>query len=131
MATTLDNTTLIHSTNGSFRHLPNLFPGSFQGFPGDFQGFPGDSRGKESACNARDLGLIPGLGRSPGVGHGNPLQYSCLKNPYGQRSLAGYSPWGRKESDATERLSTHIQTLILKLFMVIDFTQMALLIFTQ
>ena len=53
-----------------------------------------------------DLGLIPGLGRSPGGGHGNPLQYSCLENPHGQRSLAGYSSWGRKESDTTERLST-------------------------
>ena len=40
----------------------------------------------------RDVGFIPGLGRSPGGGHGNPLQYFCLKNPYGQRSLMGYSP---------------------------------------
>ena len=69
-------------------------------------GFPGGSDGKESACNAGDLGLIPGLGRSPGGGHGNPLQYSCLENPHGQRRLAGYSPWGRKESDMTEQLST-------------------------
>ena len=53
-----------------------------------------------------DLGSIPGLGRSPGGGHGNPLQYSCLENPHGQRSLAGCSPWGRKELDTTERLST-------------------------
>ena len=44
-------------------------------------GFPGGSDGKDSACNAGDLGLIPGLGRSPGEGHGNPLQYSCLENP--------------------------------------------------
>ena len=42
---------------------------------------PGSSEGKESACNAGDPGLIPGLGRSPGEGHGNPLQYSCLENP--------------------------------------------------
>ena len=41
----------------------------------------GDSDGKEFACNAGDLGSIPGLGRSPGGGHGNPLQYSCLENP--------------------------------------------------
>ena len=68
-------------------------------------GFPGSSTGKESACNARDLGSIPGLERSPGGGHGNPLQYPCLENPHGQRSLEGYSPWGRKESDMTERLS--------------------------
>ena len=68
--------------------------------------FPGGSDGKESSCNAGDLGSIPGLGRSPGEGHGNPLQYSCLENPLGQRSLMGYSPWGHKESDMTERLST-------------------------
>ena len=43
---------------------------------------------------------------SPGRGHGNPLQYSCLENPHGQRSLVGYSPWGCKESDMTERLNT-------------------------
>ena len=53
-----------------------------------------------------DLGLTPGLGRSPGEDHGNPLQCSCLENPHGQRSLVGYSPWGGKESDMTERLST-------------------------
>ena len=45
------------------------------------KGFPGGSDSKESACSAGDLGLIPGLGRSPGGGHGNPLQYSCLENP--------------------------------------------------
>ena len=68
-------------------------------------GFPGGSDGKESACNVGDLGLIPGLGRSPGGEHGNPLQYSCLENPLELRSLASYSPWGRKELDNTERLS--------------------------
>ena len=51
------------------------------------EGFPGGSDGKEYACNAEDPGLIPGLGRSPGGGHGNPLQYSCLENPHGQRNL--------------------------------------------
>ena len=44
-------------------------------------GFPGGSESKESACNAGDLGSIPDLGRSPGGGHGNPFQYSCLENP--------------------------------------------------
>ena len=67
-----------------------------------FMGFPGGSDGKESVCSVGDLGLIPGLGG----GHGNPLQYSCLENPHGQRSLAGYSPRGHKESDTTEWLST-------------------------
>ena len=57
-----------------------------------FLGFPGGSDSKESACNSGDLESIPGLGRSPGGGHGNPHQYSCLENPYEQRSLAGYSP---------------------------------------
>ena len=44
-------------------------------------GFPGGSDGKESACNSGAVGLIPGSGRSPGEGNGNPLQYSCLENP--------------------------------------------------
>ena len=52
------------------------------------------SDGKESACNAGNLVSIPGLGRSPGRGHGNPLQYSCLENSHGWRSLVGCSPWG-------------------------------------
>ena len=55
-----------------------------------------------NAGDIRDTGSIPGLGRSPRGGHGNPLQYSCLENPHGLRSLGGYSPWGRKESDTTE-----------------------------
>ena len=46
-----------------------------------YKGFPSSSVGKESACNAGDPGLIPGSGRSPGEGSGNPLQYSCLENP--------------------------------------------------
>ena len=62
------------------------------------------------AGDIRDAGLIPGLGRSPGGGRGNPLQYSFLEDPHGQRSLVGYSPWGHKELDTTERLSTHAYT---------------------
>ena len=62
-----------------------------------------------------DLDSTLGLGRSPGGGHGNPLQYSCLKNPHGQRSLAGYKPWGHKESDMTERLRTAQHTLSIQL----------------
>ena len=60
---------------------------------------------KNPPANARDIrgvGSIPGSGRSAGGGHGNPLQYCCLENPHGQRSLVGYSPQGRKESDMTE-----------------------------
>ena len=67
-------------------------------------GFSGGSDSNESACN--NLGLIPGLGKSPGGEDGNPLLYSCLENPHGQRSLVGYSPRGSKELDMTERLST-------------------------
>ena len=54
-------------------------------------GLPRWLSGKESTCNERDASSIPGLGRSPGGEHGNPLQYSCLENPCGQRSLVGYS----------------------------------------
>ena len=52
-----------------------------QRLPSSFLGFPGGWVGKESACNAGDAGSTPGSGRSPGGGHGNPLWYSCLKNP--------------------------------------------------
>ena len=69
-------------------------------------GFPGSSAGKESVCNTGDPGSISELGQSPEGRHGNPLQCSCLENPHGQRSLVGYSPWGHKELDVTERLST-------------------------
>ena len=67
---------------------------------------PGGSDSKESACNVGELGSIPGLGRSPGEGHKNPPQYSCLENPQGQKSLEGYSLWGCKELDTTEWRST-------------------------
>ena len=62
-----------------------------------FLGFPRGSDGKESACNEGDLGLIPGLGRSPGGRHGNQLQYSDLEKLHGQRNS-----WGHKELDMTE-----------------------------
>ena len=57
----------------------------------DSVGFPGASA-VESICSAGDVGSIPGAGRSAGEGHGNPLQYFYLRNPYGQRSLVGYDP---------------------------------------
>ena len=60
---------------------------------------------KSLPVNTGDTGSISGSGRSPGRGHENPLQYSCLENPYGQRSLAVYSPWGHKELGMTDRLS--------------------------
>jgi len=58
-------------------------------------------------------GSIPGSGRSPGEGNGNPLQYSCLENPHGQRRLEGYSPWGLKESDTTEQVSMHSYVILM------------------
>ena len=65
-------------------------------------GLPWWLSGKESTCNARDVGdagSVPELGRSSGGGHGNPLQYSCLENLHGQRILVDYSLWGCKVSD--------------------------------
>ena len=61
--------------------------------------FPCGSHSKASVYNAGDLGLIPGLGRFPGEGNGNPLQYPCLESPM---DGGAWCPWGRKESDTTE-----------------------------
>ena len=65
---------------------------------------------KNLPTNARETGLIPGLGRSPREGNGNPLQYPCLGNPMDQRSLAGYSPWGCKR--VTHNLATEQQCIL-------------------
>ena len=56
-------------------------------------GFPGGSVDKESACNVGDLGLISGWGRSPGGGHGNPLQHSCLENPMDRGAWCAAVHW--------------------------------------
>ena len=74
-------------------------------------GFPGGSDGKESACSAGNPGSIPGSGRSPGEGNGNPLQYSCLEN-----SVDRGAWWSHKESDMTEQLTEQ------KLFNIIKST---------
>ena len=66
--------------------------------------FPGGSDGKASVYNAGDLGSIPGSGRFPGEGNGNPIQYSCLENPM---DGGAWCPWGHKESDMTKRLHFH------------------------
>ena len=89
-----------------------------------FWGFPCGSAGKESSCNAEDLGLIPGLGRSPGEGKGYPLQYSGLENSM------DYSPWSHKESDMTDQLShrhthTHTHTHIFSASFQIGFAVIA------
>ena len=68
------------------------------------QYFPGGSDGKAFVYNVGDLGSIPGLGRFPGEGNGNPLQYSCLENPM---DGGAWCPWGHKKSDTTERLHFH------------------------
>ena len=69
-------------------------------------GFPDGSDGKKSACNAGDLGSIPGLGRSPGEGNSNPLQYSCLENSMERGALS--TVHGVIELVMTEQLtSTH------------------------
>ena len=68
-----------------------------------FLGFPYGSAGKESACNVGDLGLVPGLGRSPGEGKGHPLQYSCLE------SSMDYTVHVVAQSDTTQRLSLSIR----------------------
>ena len=66
----------------------------------------------KNACNVGDLNSIPGLGRSPRGVHGNPLLYSCLENPHGQRSLAGYSPWGHRVGHY--RATKHSRNISLK-----------------
>ena len=71
-------------------------------------GFPGSSVGKESTCNAGDLGSIPGLGRSPGGGHGNPLQYSCLENPMDRGAWQAAVHGVTKSQTRLSNLAQHI-----------------------
>ena len=82
-------------------------------------GSPGGSDSKESTSNTGDPGSIPVLGRHPGEGNGNPLWYSCLEKSYGQRSLAGHSPWVYKKLDTTELLlhfTESRKTVLMNLF---------------
>ena len=91
---------LIQDIKASSSQLPGLHTA--------FMGLPGGSVVKNPPAtvgDTGDVGSIPGSGRSPGGGHGYPLQYSGLENPHGQRSLSGYSPWGHKEQDTTEQLT--------------------------
>ena len=72
-------------------------------------GFPGVSEGKELARNSGDLGSIPGLGRSPGGGHGNPLQYSCLENPQTEKPCRLQSIWPQRVGhDSATNTHTHV-----------------------
>ena len=75
-------------------------------------GFSSGSVVRNPPANAGDVGSIPGSRRLPGGGNGNPLQYPLLGKFHVQRSLVGYSPWGHKESDMTEQLSTPVYTYI-------------------
>ena len=77
-----------------------------------YMGLPWWLRGKESACNAGDPGSIPGSGRSPGGGNGNPLQYSCLEKPMDRGAWRATVCGGRTESDMTEQLSSNIEHII-------------------
>ena len=79
-------------------------------------GFPGGASGKEPICQCNRVkrcGLDPWVRKSPGRGHGNLLQYSCLEKSHGQRSLVGHSLLGCKELAVTERLSMHVQIIAL------------------
>ena len=78
-----------------------------------FWGFPGGSVIKNLPASAGNMNSVPGLGRSPGGGNDNSLQYSFLENPHGHRSLTGYSPGGCKALDMTEQL---MNTLSLNFF---------------
>ena len=77
--------------------------------------FPGGSDSKASSYNPGDRGSISGLGRSPGEGHGNPLEYTRLENPWTEEP-GSYSPWGRKESDMTERRQCQYHTYMLGIY---------------
>ena len=94
--------------------LPPVPPGKPRVLLMTFNGLPSWLSGKESACQCRRCrrhGFNPGLGRSPGEGNGNPLQYQMatpLEKSHGQRGLVGYSPWGCKESHMTEQLNSNL-----------------------
>ena len=81
---------------------------------------------KNRPANARDIGdtgLISRSGRSPGGRNGNPLQYSCLENPHGQRSLMGYNPWDSKKLNMTEQLSNLDQVILIFLWLSFSFVK--------
>ena len=79
-----------------------------------FLGFPGGLDGKESTCSAGGLGSIPGLGRFPGGGHGNPVQNFSLENPHGSRSLVGYSSGGHKSRTGLSDFHFHFSLDIIR-----------------
>ena len=94
--------------------LFKVSPFSYRSFNCFTYSFLGGSDGKESTYNVVDLGLIPGLGRSPGIGHGNPLQYSCLENPMDRGSWQlqsmGSQSWTWLSDLARAHTNTHTHT---------------------
>ena len=98
-----DTTEQLHFTRASFNNPSSELQPRIRKQIKEILSLSG-SNGKGSASNVGDLGLIPGLRRSPGEENGNLLQYSCLENPM-DRGLVGYSPWDHKESDMTEQLT--------------------------
>ena len=100
---------LLH-TSASIHFEENIliqYYGIFLGVACVLPGLPWWLSSKESPANAGNADFIPGLGRYPGEGNENPLQYSCLEKSHKKRSLACYSPWGHKESDMTEQLNNN------------------------
>ena len=106
----------------SIAHKPKYLFGCQKCHP---LGFPSSTGGKASACNAGDLGSIPGPGRSPGEGNGNPLQYPCLENPMHRRAWWA-TIHGVVELDMTERL-TH-SSAVHQVFLVLSLVHVSSLI---
>ena len=90
-----------YSSSGYIYNIIFTYTMGFTSTEVNLLGFPGGSDGKESTCNAGDLGLIPGLGRSPGGGHGNPPFLPRGESLWTEEPV-GCSPWGCKESYMTE-----------------------------
>ena len=100
----IDRMSLGYYTAPIFRKKKNMWSSFLQRFQvssAPCQGFPGGSVVRNLPANAGDAGSIPGLGRSPGEGNDNPLQYFCLGNPMDREAWSGHSPWGQKEADTT------------------------------
>ena len=103
---------ILPEPNSHTQHLPRPFA-----MPSSLLDFLGGSAGKNPPANAGDLGLIPGSGRSPGEGNGNPLQYSCLENPMDREATSRLQSMRvAKESDTTENTHTHTHTPLLAFF---------------
>ena len=92
----------------------NLFSKYILGGLNLFKGFPGSSDGKESTCNVGGPGFDPCVGKIPWRRQWLPTPVFLFGEFHGQRSLAGYNPWGRKESDITEQLTQNVSTAMIE-----------------